>query len=67
MKNIFSVKKKFVLVLKKHIFFILVRKYFFDVMKNSKIFCYLLIISNLIFNFLIAGYFILNLFFNFIF
>jgi hypothetical protein len=62
-KKHFSVKEKFGLVLKKKIPFILSRKHFLEVVKNSKISCYLLIISNSVLNLLIAIYFVLNLFF----
>jgi hypothetical protein len=41
-------------------------KYFLEVEKNSEISYYLLIISNLVLNLLIAIYFVLSFFFNFI-
>jgi hypothetical protein len=63
MKNIF-VKNFFDLVyMKLFFFFILSRKYFLEVVKNLEILYYLLIITNLILKFLIAIYFVLNLFF----
>jgi len=46
--------------------FIFGGKYFSEVVENSDMSCYLMIISNLILNILIAIYFVLNLFFNFI-
>jgi len=63
MKNIFYPKGKFKLVFRKVFFFILDGKYFFKIIKDFKISCYLLIISNLILKLFIAIYFILNLFF----
>jgi hypothetical protein len=41
-------------------------KHFLEVEKNSEISYYLLIISNLVLNLLIAIYFVLSFFFNFI-
>ena len=60
MKNIFSVKKFFLLDFQENIFFN--RKYFIEVMEKYKISCYLLIISILVLNILIIKYFILNFF-----
>jgi len=54
--------KKNDLIYWKVFYFILGRKYFLEVVKNLKIFCYLLIISNLIFSILIVIYFVLILF-----
>jgi hypothetical protein len=61
----FSVKKKLAWVLEKF-FFILKRKYILEVLKNLKISCYLLMISNLVFNLLITICFLI-LSFTFIF
>jgi Na+/alanine symporter len=46
--------------------FIFSGKYFSEIVEKSDMSCYLMIISNLILNILIAIYFVLNLFFNFI-
>jgi len=63
-----SCQRKICLSFKKKCFpFILDEKQISEVVKNSETSCYLLIISNLILNLLIAIYFVLNLcFFNFI-
>jgi len=44
--------------------FILDGKHFLKIAKNSKIYCYLLMISNMAFNLIIVIYFVLNLFFS---
>jgi hypothetical protein len=52
-RKYFSVKKNLAWFLEKF-FFILKRKYFLEVLKILKISCYLLMISNLVFNLLIT-------------
>jgi hypothetical protein len=52
----FPVKEKFVLVLEKYFYFILSGKHFLEIVKNLEILYYLLIISNLVFKFLIDIY-----------
>jgi hypothetical protein len=61
-KKLFLVKEKFSLVFIKVFFFILDVIYFPEIIKNLKISCYLLIISNLVINLLIIIYFVLNLY-----
>jgi hypothetical protein len=59
----FPVKEKFNLFSGKCFLFILNEKHFPEVVKNLKMLCNLLIISNLILKLLIAIYFVLNLVF----
>jgi hypothetical protein len=63
-KKYFSVKKNLACFLEKCFFFILNRKHFIEVVKNLKMSCYLLIISNLVLKFLIAIYFVCEKFRN---
>ena len=65
-KNIFQSNKNLAWFLKNYFPFILGGKNFSEIVKNLEISYYLPIISNLIFKLLIAIYFVLNLFFNFI-
>jgi ssDNA-specific exonuclease RecJ len=62
-KKHFPTKEKFGLFSRKCFLFILNEKHFSEVVKNLKILCNLLIISNLILKLLIAIYFVLNLVF----
>jgi hypothetical protein len=62
-KKYFLVKKKIRLVFRK-VFSFLNRKHFSEVVNNLKMSYYLLIISNLVIELLIAIYFVLNLFFS---
>jgi hypothetical protein len=62
-KTLFGQRKIWFGFFLKKIPFILSRKHFLEVVKNLKISCYLLIISNSVLNLLIAIYFVLNLFF----
>ena len=55
-KNTFQFKKNLAWFLKKYFSFILDRKHFLEVVKNLEMSYYLLIISNLIFKFLIVIY-----------
>jgi hypothetical protein len=57
-RKYFLVKRKFCLIFKKKISFILGGKHFLEVVKNLEISYYLLIISNLILKLLINIYFI---------
>jgi hypothetical protein len=62
MENTFESKKNLTWFPEKCFPFILGGKYFTEVARNPKISCYLLIISNLVFNLFIDIYFVLNLF-----
>jgi len=67
MKNNFQSKKKLSWFSGKYFPFILGEKHFLEIVENPKISFYLLIISSLVLNLLIAIYFVLNIFFfNFI-
>jgi len=66
MKNTFQSKKNLAWFSGKCFPFILGGKHFSEVMKNLKISCYLPIISDLVLKLLIAIYFALIFFFNFI-
>jgi hypothetical protein len=65
MKNTFQLKKNLPWFSGKCFPFILREKHFIEIVKKLEISYYLLIITNSIFKFLIAIYFVLNFFFNF--
>jgi len=64
MKNTFQLKKNLAWFSEKCFPFILDGKHFSKVVKNLEISYYLLIITNLVLELLIAIYFVLNLFFS---